>query len=248
MKKQTLLFLTSLFLGGFMYAQFSSGVVSLPTAAMTAKIDVNATNVTLTLTGDSNSMLGIGFGTIGMGSGSDGYIYNSSANRDYTFNGFVAPTADTAQDWTQISNTIVGSTRTIVAQRTLAGGTGDFAFTNAAGSINVFYAKRNNNQALGYHGSNRDYATLVLTPSLAVDDVAHLSKVAIYPNPVKDELNFTNSEKISSVKIYDANGKLLLSQKLEAQKLKVSELISGVYFIEIQKTDSTVSYEKVIKK
>lgn len=249
MKKQILFFITSLFLGSLVSAQFSSGIVSLPAASMTVKVDVNASNVTMTLTGDSNAMLGIGFGSDGMADGSDGYIYNSGANRDYTFSGLgVTPSADAAQDWTQVSNTVAGSSRTIVAQRTLAGGPGDFVFSNAAGSVSIFYAARAGNLALGYHGANRDYATLVMTPSLAVDDIGSLSKVSIYPNPVKDELNFTNSDKISSVKIYDANGKLIRSQKLEGQKISVSELNSGVYFIEIQKADGTVSYEKVIKK
>ncbi|WP_449400790.1 hypothetical protein [Chryseobacterium wanjuense] len=66
---------------------FSTGTVNLPTASMTVKIVTDPTTVTMTLTGDSNSMLGIGFGSSGMAAGADGFIYNSSANRDYTFNG-----------------------------------------------------------------------------------------------------------------------------------------------------------------
>lgn len=79
-------------------AQYSSGVVNLSAAGMTVKLDTNATTVTITLTGDSNSMMGIGFGSSGMASGADGFIYNSSANRDYTFAGYTAPSADASQD------------------------------------------------------------------------------------------------------------------------------------------------------
>jgi|GEM_PF-4035728 len=44
---------------------------------------------------------------------------------------------------------------------------------------------------------NKDYATLTLSPSLAVDNAnASAKKVGDYPNPVKDVLNLTNSDKI----------------------------------------------------
>ncbi len=106
---------------------------------MTVKLDTTPTGVTMTVTGDSNSMLGLGFGSTGMAAGADGFIYNSSANRDYSFSGVPnTPTADTSQDWTETSNTVSGSTRTIVATRSLSGGAGDFAIPNAPGTINIF--------------------------------------------------------------------------------------------------------------
>lgn len=245
---KNLLKMLPLLIGGTMFSQFSTGIVNLPTTAMTIKIDVNTTDVMMTLTGSSSVWLGVGFSADGMASGSDGFIYNSTANRDYVFNGVgVAPTADPAQNWTEQSNTVTGGVRTLVVKRTLAGGTGDFVFTNAAGSIPIFYGKGTSNN-LAYHGAgNKDFATLTLTPSLAVDDAAMAgNKVSLYPNPVKDVLNFTNEDKIKSVKIFDATGKQLPSQK-SVSNLNVSTLGKGVYFVEVEKKDGTIIYEKFIK-
>lgn len=235
-----------LLIGGTMFSQFSTGVVSLPTAAMTIKIDVNATDVTMTLTGSSTSYLGIGFGSDGMQSGADGFIYNSSASRDYTFSGIgVTPSADAVQNWTEQSNTVASGVRTLVVKRTLAGGAGDHAFTNAAGSVPIFYA-RGNALNLAFHAA-RDYATLTLSPSLAVDESAlAANKVSLYPNPVQDVLNFTNADKIKSVKIFDAAGKQLPNQK-GVSNLNVLTLSKGVYFVEVEKLDGTIAYEKFIK-
>lgn len=247
--KKILLLISVIALNSFFYSQFTTGIVSLPTAGMTVKFDVNATNVTMTLTGDNNSMLGIGFGNNGMNSGADAYIFNSSANRDYTFSGIgITPSADAAQNWSQISNTVVGSVRTIVAQRTLAGGAEDFAFSNAAGNVDVFYARRNGNTSLGNHGALRDYATLIFSASLASNETNLKNQVTVYPNPVKDVLNFTYSDKIKTLKLYDMNGKLVLSPKAVSQKIDVSKLTNGVYFLEVELVDNTKKFEKIIKQ
>ncbi len=230
-------------------AQFSSGTVSLPAAAMTVKLDTNATTATLTLTGDSNSMLGIGFGNVGMASGSDGFIYNSSANRDYTFAGTTTPTADAAQNWTQTSNTVSGTTRTVVATRTLAGGAGDFAISNAAGNINIFYARTPGSQALGYHSGNRGYATLTLGAILATGEVAaQKNKIILYPNPAKETVNFKNADKIKSVDIFESTGRKIRTVKTEGTELNVSDLKSGNYYFEITLKDGSTVFEQLIKE
>lgn len=249
--KKTLLFIGLIAVNGLFYSQFNTGTVSLPTAQMTVKFAVDATNVTMTLTGDSSSMLGIGFGEIGGGmtDGYDGYIYNSSVNRDYTFNGVgITPSADASQNWSQISNTVSGTTRTIVAMRTLAGGAEDFAFTNLAGPLAIFYSRRDGTTSLGYHGSLRDYAALTFVPSLATDENSLKNQISVFPNPTKDFVNFANSEKIKSLKVYDSNGKLVLSPKSVMDKIDISKLTQGFYFIEFELLDGSRKFEKIIKE
>ncbi|WP_374465616.1 T9SS type A sorting domain-containing protein [Chryseobacterium sp.] len=247
--KKTLLAL-SVLLANFALAQFSSGTVNLPATSMTVKLDTTPTGVTITVTGDSNSMLGIGFGTVGMAPGSNGFIYNSSANRDYTFIGMTTPTADTAQDWTETSNTVSGSTRTIVATRSLTGGSGDFAIANAAGTINIFYSRKSGGTSLGYHDVGRGYATLTMTAaSLSTNEIAANSKkVNLYPNPAKATVSFKNFDKIKSVDIYEATGRKVKSVKPEGESISVEDLQSGSYYVEILLKDGTTSYEKLIKE
>ncbi|AZB09904.1 T9SS C-terminal target domain-containing protein [Chryseobacterium sp. G0162] len=247
--KKTLLTL-GLLIANFTWAQFSSGTVTLPVTGMTVKLDTTPTGVTLTLTGDSNSMLGIGFGTVGMASGSDGFIYNASANRDYTFIGKTTPNADPSQDWTETSNTVSGSTRTIVATRSLSGGAGDFAIANAAGTINIFYARKTGN-TLGYHDVGRDYATLTMASStLSTNEIAaaEKNKVSLYPNPAKTTVNFKNVDKISSLEIYDATGRKMKSVKPDGENISVEDLKPGIYYFEIKLKEGTLSYEKLIKE
>lgn len=240
----------SLALATTLGAQFSSGTVNLSTASMTVKLDTNTTTATLTLIGDSNSMLGIGFGNSGMANGADGFIYNSSANRDYTFTGIgFAPTADASQDWTIVTNNVSGSTRTIVATRSLAGGSGDFAIPNAAGNIDIFYARRAGNQALGYHNNLRDYTTLTMAGTLATNEVvAAADKIVLYPNPAKETVSFKNADRIKSVEIYESTGRKAMSVKPNGDTISISDLKPGSYYLEIALKDGSVSYEKLIKE
>ncbi len=248
MKKLLLTF--SMALANFAWAQFSSGTVPLSATGMTVKLDTTPAGVTITVTGDSNSMLGIGFGSVGMAAGSDGFIYNSTANRDYTFPGpMMAPNADTSQDWTETSNTVSGSTRTVVATRSLSGGAGDFAIANAAGTINIFYARKTGT-ALGYHDAGRGYATLTMTNStLSTDEIAANSKKAnLYPNPAKTTVTFKNFDKIRSLDIYDATGRKVKSVKPDGENINVEDLKSGSYYLEILLKDGSLSYEKLMKE
>ncbi|MEJ5105806.1 T9SS type A sorting domain-containing protein [Chryseobacterium sp. MYb328] len=244
------LFTLGLLIANFAWAQFSSGTVALSATGMTVKLDTTPTGVTLTLTGNSNSMLGIGFGSVGMASGSDGFIYNASSNRDYTFIGKTMPNADTSQDWTETSNTVSGSTRTIVATRSLSGSAGDFAIANAAGTINISYARKTGT-TLGYHDAGRDYATLTMASStLSTNEVVapESKKVSIYPNPAKETVNFKNFDKIKSIEIYEATGRKVKSVAPEKESIRINDLKSGTYYFEIRLKDGSLSYEKLIKE
>lgn len=232
---------------------FSTGTVSLPTASMTVKIVTDPTTVTLTLTGDSNSMFGIGFGTVGMANGADGFVYNANSSTnsglDYTFGGIGSVNPDAVQNWTMTSNTVSGGVRTIVATRSLAGGTGDFAFTNSNSNISIFYARRLGNTTLGYHNGDRDYATLTRTSVLGTNDLALESKkVVLYPNPAKESFSFKNVDKIKSVDIYESTGRKVKAVKIDGKDINISDLKSGNYYVEITLKDGSTSFEQLIKE
>ncbi|MEG1239504.1 T9SS type A sorting domain-containing protein [Chryseobacterium sp.] len=257
MKKILLVF--SIALANFAWAQFTTGTVTLSTG-MTVKLDTSATLATLTLTGPDTSYLGVGFGGTGtsggMVSGVDGFIYNvnstTNTNLDYTFAGVGnTPNPDAVQDWTITSNTVASGTRTIVATRSLSGGTGDTAFTNAAGTMNIFFAK-GSSTTLAYHGGgtgNRGYAVLTKAGTLGVNDVfAENKKVLLYPNPAKETVSFKNADKIRSVDIYESTGRKVKTVKIDGENINVSDLKSGNYYLEISLKDGSTSYQKLIKE
>jgi M6 family metalloprotease-like protein len=70
-----------------------------------------------------------------------------------------------------------------------------------------------------------------------------------YPNPMQDFLYFPSSEKIKSVLLFDAVGKLLHSQKSEEanQRMEVSHLAPGLYWLQV-KTSWGIKTQKMLKK
>lgn len=248
--KKTLLTL-GLLIANFAWAQFSSGTVALGTTGMTVKLETSPTLATLTLTGNSTSYLGIGAGDEGMAAGADGFIYNGSSNLDYTFNGIgVPPTADAVQDWTITSNTVAGTTRTVVATRSLSGSAGDYIISNAAGTLDIFFARGGSLTISQHSSTNRGYATLTMSASsLSTSEAAAESKkVSLYPNPAKESISFKNFDRISAVDIYDATGRKVKSIKPDTEKISIKELRSGIYYFEIRLKDGSLSYEKLIKE
>lgn len=232
-------------------AQFSSGTVSLGSTGMTVKLVTSPTQVTITLTGSDTAYLGIGFGNSGMANGADGFVYNTNSTTnsglDYTFGGIGSISADAVQDWTMTSNTTSGGIRTVVATRSLNGGTGDFAITNAPGTINIFYAK-GPGLSLQYHQS-RGYASLTMGAVLATGEVAAESKkVVLYPNPAKETVSFKNAEKIKSVDIFESTGRKIRTVKMDGQEMNVSDLKSGNYYLEITLKDGSTAFEQLIKE
>lgn len=257
--KKVLLALSVVF-ANFAMAQFTTGTVNLGSTGMTVKLDTSSTLATLTLTGSDTAYLGIGFGGTGssggMASGVDGFIHNSlsttNTNLDYTFAGVGStPNADATQDWTVTSNTVAAGTRTIVATRSLAGGSGDTAFTNSNSTINIFFAKGpSTTLASNYHGgSNRGYAMLTRSALLGTSDLAmENKKVSLYPNPAKETVSFKNADKIKSVDIYESTGRKIKTIKVDGADINVADLKSGNYYFEITLKDGSLSYEKLIKE
>lgn len=87
--------------------------------------------------------------------------------------------------------------------------------------------------------------------SLSVKDEKLKSKeVTIYPNPVKDILNLSYDEKISTVSIYNSAGQEVLTQSVNASKgsVNVSGLVSGTYVAKVNVADNTVKTVKIIKQ
>ena len=82
--------------------------------------------------------------------------------------------------------------------------------------------------------------------SLGTEDLSPQTKVALYPNPVKDVLYFSTSGKVAKAEVYDLNGRIIKTAVVSNNSVNVSSLSKGVYFI-ILHTDKGVVKEKFIK-
>ena len=101
------------------------------------------------------------------------------------------------------------------------------------------------------------YATILTDPRVAwVKNETYLNTssfvdnlITISPNPVKEALTIENvsNMEITSVKIYDILGRLVLQENNQFDQLDVSNLDSGVLFVHIE-TDQGTFTKKVIKE
>ena len=164
MKK--LLLITGLTLGAAaMHAQVKATAVVSLTTGMTAQLELNeeTETATLTFTGPSDRWFALQIGSFatggGMDDGMDVVWSNGTLLVDGVHNGQgLTPSTDT-NHWDLVSNTVSGTTRTIVATRDFdTGDINDYEFVYSDTSIDFAWAK---NSAAGYvlagHGANRGY-------------------------------------------------------------------------------------------
>lgn len=164
MKKLLLTAVMALAATGAFAQSKTTGAVTL-TTGMTAKIDLNndTSTATLTLTGPQDRWIALQFGSFasggGMQSGTDVVYFNNGTGLvDAHQNGIGSTPSTDTNDWTTTSNTVSGTTRTIVATRAFAGGTNDFTFNYDDANIDFAWARGSSaSYTLANHGSNRGY-------------------------------------------------------------------------------------------
>jgi len=81
---------------------------------------------------------------------------------------------------------------------------------------------------------------------LGIDDV-NSSSVVIYPNPATSIINIESITQITKVDIYNQLGQLVLSNSNQ-NKIDVSSLSQGFYYLKLQDVNGNIGIEKVIKK
>ncbi len=71
--------------------------------------------------------------------------------------------------------------------------------------------------------------------NLSQTNIEKLNGINIYPNPVEDIIKFSNPHqiKINHIEVFDINGKSVKNFNNPNQKINLSELKSGLYFIKI---------------
>lgn len=84
------------------------------------------------------------------------------------------------------------------------------------------------------YGQVEDYTLNIVSSGRGdvIDTKDLVTDIKIYPNPVRDLLNVSNSAS-EDYKIFDMGGKLINSGKLERGAVNVSSLIKGAYIIQI---------------
>jgi len=259
MKKITLF--TFMFLIQVGFAQIKSTGLITMNENLSAQLDLNQANstVTLTLINPANSWFGLGFSTNTLieGEGMPALVdcvvmrsttdFSDSRTRS---SGTGNPDIDASQDWTLVSNTVSEGIRTVVATRAFStGDSNDVVFNFNDTSISLMYASPNSgNFSLVYHGSgsNRGIVNAPLT-LVGVDDFS-LNSLQVYPNPSTGLFYLKSKVSIDQVNLYSQTGafiKRLSFDKESFETISISNLSSGIYFLEILSSDEKV-WKKVI--
>lgn len=224
-------------------AQTASTTTTLGSTGMTAKIETSTTLVTLTLTGPSNRWLAIGFGGSQMSSATDMFIWNVTANRDYTpSGGQSAPSPDASQSWTVTSDNVSGTTRTVIATRALVS-SGDYTFTNTATNIPVIFAL-GSSTTISSHTSR---GSTTISRTLANDEFS-LEKSSIFPNPSNGTFTIATTTTLTNVAVYTLTGSFVKNIEIkdaEINEVFVDELSSGIYLLELSNETEKV-WKKVV--
>lgn len=95
-----------------------------------------------------------------------------------------------------------------------------------------------------------DYGVTVSNALNVAEVPSEENRFKIYPNPANDYLNvfLSNSEKITSFKIYDVFGKIVLKNELQrSEQINISTLQTGFYFIKV-KTETKDYVSKFLKE
>lgn len=104
--------------------------------------------------------------------------------------------------------------------------------------------------ALATFGTARWVMTVTGENNLGVTEIINSRDLQIYPNPVKDVLNFklSNNLKVDAIEIYDLTGKKVnVSNSKFVSSVNVSNLPKGNYILKVKADDGRVHIQKIIK-
>ncbi|WP_300668785.1 T9SS type A sorting domain-containing protein [Soonwooa sp.] len=101
-------------------------------------------------------------------------------------------------------------------------------------------------KALNDLGGSNSYILFLEKEELATQNISQ-NIFNIYPNPTSDVININSKEKIKTIEIYDATGKIMISTINSNNQVDVRKLINGIYYIRIS-TDNNNFTSKFIKK
>lgn len=85
--------------------------------------------------------------------------------------------------------------------------------------------------------------------TLGVNDTDESDLISLYPNPVNSVLKIVNnsSNEITSIKLYDQLGKLVLNEVENLQEINISHLSRGLFLVALQ-TKNNILTKKMIKE
>jgi len=147
------------------------------------------------------------------------------------------------------NNTLVGGNQTGTLTFT---STGSAAMIPGNYTIGIYYRPTGRQWVLvNDNGNNTNLVQVAVGFATEVNEVAKATGIKVYPNPASDVLNITANGNITSVKISDLQGRVLKTLDVANHSnvsIPVSNLSSGIYFVQTITTAGTTTEKIVIRK
>jgi Secretion system C-terminal sorting domain/DOMON domain len=243
MKTMKKTYLLMLCFGIMLFANAQQKETALTTiGGMKVKINLNSATslATITMVGPSTKWISIGLGTSSMSVNKDVNTYGTSLLDQYfTTSGHVVPTTDATNNLTLVSNTVTGTSRTVIYTRPFnTGDAKDYAFVYTITSLNIVWGIGPSTTVTSEH-STFGSKTLTFSTVLGVEDYTTLSDISVYPNPSNGVFTIAKNSltPVTKISIYDMNAKLLkvISTEITDQNntIDLTELSKGMYFMEL---------------
>ena len=89
--------------------------------------------------------------------------------------------------------------------------------------------------------------TTTIQGNLGLQENESITTFSVYPNPVKNMLNFKTEELVTKVEVYDIAGRILSSNSVSENKVDLSKLRTGNYILKIY-TQKGIINTKIIKE
>ncbi len=98
------------------------------------------------------------------------------------------------------------------------------------------------------NGNCKDTSLCYDFNSLGLEDL-HKSSVAIFPNPFKNEVKISATEKITKIEVYDLLGKLAFKMNVNKSEmtLNLAELTRGTYLLKVHFANKLPEMKQIIK-
>lgn len=128
-------------------------------------------------------------------------------------------------------------------------------FPSSGNNLNRYYRIRSSNCNLLNLKTALDIYTSVIEATEFIGGDAQLNNqsfdnktTSIYPNPFQNELNIKTDKTISTYEVVDISGKMIIYSKTKMEfNASLSQLKNGIYFLQLNYDDISISSHKIIK-
>jgi len=176
---------------------------------------------------------------------SESFVYNSIIIGEYCLGGLVGH-ADESE--VHYNNVYTVNTYGIDYVGMIIGTILNCGYSNNSSSSSNYYCSSGTNcgDPFGYQGD----CPCNSKKRILKDNITNETDLQIYPNPTKNFLQIESKLNIESIKIINTLGKVVYSNRIDAQiyTLNTSDLKSGIYFIQLETSEEIFNRIFIIDK